>query len=172
MGSICPCRGKKLLWACCQVHCAVTYNKSEWLCVLHCQHRGCPRIRGNAAHHSPSSASSQGNQRSLECCIIIEVLALWPLGCVIPVQFAIKRLMLVSGMAIYVNTITETLVCSHPFSWASDGKLRAFVNRHCSNWICSSFPAVHLDITDGMERSSRASKILLLLFFQEMKENI
>lgn len=29
--------------------------------------------------------------------------------------------------------------------------LRAFVNRHCSNWICSSFPAVYLDVTDGMD---------------------
>lgn len=74
-------------------------------CVLHCQHRGCPRIWGNAAHYSLSSASSQGNQRSLECCIIIEVSALWPLGCVIPVKFPIKRLMLVSGMAICVNAI-------------------------------------------------------------------
>lgn len=85
MGSICPCREKscsKRAARCAAPSPTISRNG----CVLCCQHRGCPRIRGNAAHHSASTVSSQGNQRSLECCIIIEVLALWPLGCVIPVQ--------------------------------------------------------------------------------------
>lgn len=60
--------------------------------------------------------------------------------------------MLVTGMAVCVNTITEMLVCSHPFSGVSDGMLRAFVNHHCSKWICSSFPAAYFDITAGMRK--------------------
>lgn len=81
-------------------------------------------------------------------------------------SIAIKRLMLVSGMAFYGNTIAEMQVCSHPFSWAPDGMLLAFVNYYCSPWICSGFPAVYLDATDGLERSSRASKIPPLLLHQ------
>lgn len=75
-GSICPCWEKscsKRAARCAAPSPAISRND----CVLSCQHRGCPGIQGNAAHHSPSSASSQRNQRGLECCIIIEVYGRW-----------------------------------------------------------------------------------------------
>lgn len=46
--------------------------------------------------------------------------------------------MLVTGMVVCVNTITETLVCCHPLSRVSDGTLWALVKHHCRDWIRST----------------------------------